>query len=183
MKRLKKIAYTKFEEEIRNPGPALKKAIEEMRGNAELEFEDAKPIIDKAIEQDIGWTRNDVKQYFDLYSDTFKAANGIRPHYDYTSDYYDTIYDLNVMQKKDSTNYSDYTVLENELSRQYEDEDSYHQTMNDIVDGVTVNDQPLTQEMIEQNDRELDENFDYYTIDLREEEFENAAPFQESFHK
>jgi hypothetical protein len=37
--------------------------------------------------------------------------------------------------------------------------------------------------MIEQNDRKLDENFDYYTIALREEEVENTAPFQESFHK
>jgi len=116
-------------------------AIEEIRRHpSENKFEPdwdwIKPLIDKGIEQDIGWTRQNIEEYFDIYSDCHKDAYGIRPRWDYTSDYYDTLYSQMVLRDNDSTGYGDYTHLQEEIDRS----EAYEQQIFDErMDGVTIN--------------------------------------------
>jgi hypothetical protein len=95
-----------------------------------------KQLIDKGIEQDIGWTRRNVEEYFDIYSDCYKDANGIRPRWDYTSDYYTTLYSQMVRQNRDETGYGDYAYLQDEIDEweAYENEQFEHN-----MEGVTLN--------------------------------------------
>ncbi len=133
--------YSEFEQEIRHPGEGLMKAIDEIR---HMEFDDprrpdwdvVKQTIDKGIEQDLGWTRQNIEEYFNIYSDCHKDAYGFRPRWDFTSDYYDTLYIQMVLQHKDETGYGDYTHLQEEIDRQ----EAYEQEQFDQnMDGVTLN--------------------------------------------
>ena len=126
MKRLKKFAgeLSVFEKEIRNPEEHLQEAIKNIR-KEDLSIDDAKPIIDKAIEEDIGYDRSKIIEYFDTYSDWYKDCYGIRPR-TYLEDYYHAIYDFMVQGGKDSCNYSDYSSLD--FSE--EDYDDYEEEEN-----------------------------------------------------
>ena len=137
--RLKKKAgeLSVFEKEIRNPGEHLQEAIKNIKSK-KLSLDEAKPIIDNAIEKDIEMNREDVVEYFGIYSDIYKDCYGIRPRYDYTQDYYHSIYDFMVLQNKTSCNYTDYSSLD--FENLYEDEDDeyemYDETNNesDFID-------------------------------------------------
>ena len=153
---------SKFEQEIRNPGKALREAILKMR-KENINHKDIKPIIDKAIEEDIGWSREDILNYFELYSDCHKDCYGVRPHYDYTSTYYETIYDFMVLLEEDSCNYTDYSSLKYEDYEISEDENEVWNKEDDMDIDDDI--------YIEENDKA--EPTDEY----------DKLPFQQSHHK
>ncbi len=132
--------YSDFENEIRHPGPGLMAAVEQLRAMSRAEIEDnwdkLIALVDEGIHQDLGWTRADVEEYFSIYSDCFKDANGFRPRWDYDMEYYDTVYTQLVLKHGDSTYYSDYGALEEEV----EEQEAYQQNRFDqAMDGVTLN--------------------------------------------
>ena len=143
------VDYSVFEKEIRNPGKNLKYVVNRIRED-KINFEDAKALIDKSIQEDIGWTRQDILEYFEIYSDMYKDCYGTRP-VGYKDDYYFTIYNDLVEDNKTSTHYSDYTSLkrdyddfydynleenEEDMYTYYKQEDDEEDDANDIYDAL-----------------------------------------------
>lgn len=165
MKYLKKVAkeFSDFEEEIRNPGAALKKVMTEIKENGSS-VKEMKKEIDEAILKDCGWTQDDLNKHFDLYSDWYKDVYHIRPD---CGEYLAAIKYM-IDQDKSECDYLDVSELPEDFDDDYDyDYDDYYLKDEDkdtVLDDVTLNGEPVTNQEIEKRlyDEKMQEIVDLY---------------------
>ena len=172
--------YSKFEQEIRNPGKALSLVIDTIAKD-KLSNDEAIMLIDDAIEDDIGFSRQDVIDYFNIYSDMYKDAYGFRPHgLNYTDMYYNTIFNM-VHNGDKSSNYSDYYRLSKAIE---EENDRYEEEIDNVtLDGKHINNSEQEDREYNEMDRDYNKQMEDYYETVVDSLFEDEQPFRQSHHK